>query len=107
MQMNIRLALLLIQSFPIFRGLSDLGGVHMAPCSYTTNTFGCPPYVQNFNGVFILLYHKMFSFLEVGMGGCPYIWMSPICSEFLIGYLFCYIIKCFPTLEVGMRGYQN
>ena len=32
----------------------------------------------------------------------PYIWTPPYVQRVLIGYLFSYIIKCFPTLEGGM-----
>ena len=34
----------------------------------------------------------------------PYIWTPPYVQRVLIGYLLCYIIKCFPTLEAGMGG---
>ena len=75
-----------------------------------------PPYVQSFNRVFILLYHKMFSYFRGSHGGCktyrvsicplcsytPYIWTPPYVQRVFIGYLFCFIIKCFPTLEAVM-----
>ena len=32
----------------------------------------------------------------------PYIWTPPYVQRNLIGYLFCYIIKCFPTSEAVM-----
>ena len=34
----------------------------------------------------------------------PYIWTPPYVQRILIWYLFSYIIKCFPTLEVDMGG---
>ena len=34
----------------------------------------------------------------------PYIWTPPYVQQILIGYLFCYFIKCFPTLETVMQG---
>ena len=32
---------------------------------------------------------------------------APYVQRVLIGYLFCYIIKCFPTLEAGMVGLSD
>ena len=37
----------------------------------------------------------------------PHIWMPPYVQRVIIEYLFCYIIKWFPTLETGMRGCQT
>ena len=103
-------------------------------CSYIFNTFGnphtCghPQYVQSFNRIFIWLYHKKFSYFRGShgelsdLGGVhlppmfihphtfghpPYIWTPPIFQRVLIGYLFCYIIKCFPTLEAVVGGCQT
>ena len=69
--------------------LSDLCDVHMCLlCSCTLHTFGHPQYVQSFNRVFILLFHKIFSYFKGSHGGCqnkgypyaPYIYMTPVCS---------------------------
>ena len=77
--------------------------------------------LECFNRVFIL-YHKMFSYFRGSHGGLsdlrgfhmtpmvihPHIFGHPwYVQRYLIGYLFCYILKCFPTLETVMGGCQT
>ena len=85
-----------------------MGGVHMPPLwSYIPHTFGCPPYIQSFNTVFILLYHKMFSYFRGRHEGLsdlgdvhmpPYVHMPHVCLDTLIyldtPYMFGYPSVC-------------
>ena len=94
-----------------FKGDCQTQEVSIYPlCSYTPFHLDMPSIFSQFEqGIFILLFYKMFSYFRGSHGGLsdlggvhihpcsqtPYIWTPLYVQQILIGYLFCYNIKMF------------